>query len=408
MNQQYIKRDLEDVLRKYLNSPEIIIVIGPRQSGKSTLLNRIFSTLPSARQISFEDIDLLTLFENDVKGFYQLHVKGYRYVFIDEVQYARAFGKNMKYLYDTTQGEVKFFVTGSSITDFYVSGLPYLVGRAFTFHLYPFSFREFLRSKNERLIAMVNRAALQPEIQKLLNEFIIYGGYPRVVLSNDPEEKKTVLKNLYNLLIQREITSLEKLLDQQKVVNFVRLLAVHAGNMINYTTLAKEGAVNINEVKRLLSLFSRTFVTQELPPFFRNKKLEIIKNPKIYFIDNGLRNAILNNFSEVRPDSGVLHESFVFQELLKQDVKLRYWRTKMKAEVDFVVESDGQVIPVEVKMRDATITRSFRSFIERYHPEVGLIFNLAEQGESIINSTRVFKKFPGEIIRFQELVKPVG
>lgn len=405
MDFRYIPRDLEGRLLKYLESPEILIVLGPRQSGKSTLIHHIFDRLSNSNRISLEDVDVLATFESDVKAFYELHVKGYRYVFIDEVQYASSFGKHMKYMFDLVGGKVKFFITGSSVTDFYLNGLPYLVGRAFTFYLYPFSFGEFLRAKDEKLISLVHKSAVRPRVQRLLEEFVVYGGYPRVALSDDPEEKKLILKNLYNLLVQREITTLAGLLNHQHVVSLIRLLAVYGAKLINYTTLAKESGLKYPEVKRLLSLFQKTFIVELLQPFYTNKKLEIMKNPKLYFIDNGLRNAILNDFSTLRADMGILYESFVFQELLKQGLSVHFWRTKGKAEVDFVIRQDGQTIPVEVKMRHPAITRSLRAFVERYSPPVGFIFNLEEQERVLAGKTVVEKQHFGEIIHFQEYLK---
>ncbi len=403
MSKVYVPREIEPLLKKYLSTPEILIVLGPRQSGKSTLLRHIAADLQDSSFISFEDVDILALFEADIKGFYKLHVEPFRYVIIDEIQYAANFGRNMKYLYDQANGQVKFLVTGSSVTEFYLQGLKFLVGRALTFHLYPFSFKEFLWYRNKDLIPLVGREALQSRIQKYLTEFVLYGGYPRVVLSEDVQEKKLILKNLYNLLIQREIVSLAGLLNYQKVIKLIRLLTVHSGSLLNFSTLSKEIGLTIEEVKRLLFLFRSTFVVETVEPFFTNKKLEIIKNPKLYFLDNGLYNAILNNFSELRPDMGVLYETFVFQELLKQDLAVNFWRTKAKTEVDFVLQTDGRLIPIEVKMRDASLTRSFRSFLQKYRPAEGYLFNLSEHSELQVETSRVYKRFLPEIIHFKEI-----
>ncbi len=403
MSKVYVPREIEPLLKKYLSTPEILIILGARQSGKSTLLRHIADGLQDSSFISFEDVDILALFEEDVKGFYKLHVKPFRYVIIDEIQYAANFGRNMKYLYDQANGQVKFLVAGSSVTEFYLQGLKFLVGRALTFHLYPFSFKEFLRYRDKDLIPLVGREALQSRLQKYLTEFVLYGGYPRVVLSEDVQEKKLILKNLYNLLIQREIVSLVGLLNHQKVIKLIRLLTVHSGSLLNFSTLSKEIGLTIEEVKRLLFLFRSTFVVATVEPYFTNKKLEIIKNPKLYFLDNGLYNAILNNFSELRPDMGMLYETFVFQELLKQDLSVNFWRTKAKTEVDFVLQTDGRLIPIEVKMRDASLTRSFRSFLQKYRPVEGYLFNLSEHSEQQVEESRIFKRFLPEIIHFKEM-----
>lgn len=401
----YIKRDLEDKIRNYLNSPEIIIILGPRQSGKSTLLQNIFKDLPNANFLNFEDVDILSLYESDIKTFAGLHVEKFRYVFMDEIQYAQYFGKNMKFLYDTYKDKVKFIVTGSSATDFYLKGLKFLVGRAFIFHLYPFSFREFLRYKKERLISLVDKPALQSELSKLMEEFVVFGGYPRVVLTETIDEKKVILKNIYHLLAQREIASLSKLMNQQKVITLIRLLSLRAANLISFTQLSQQSSLKFNELKSLLSILENTFIIKLLSPFFTNKRLEIVKNPKIFFIDTGLRNTVLNDFSLLRTDLGALYESYVFSELLKQDLEFNFWRSKSKAEVDFVIQHDGEHIPIEVKYGQSKITRSFRSFIEQYHPKLGIIFNNQIHEQASIGEIPVHKKYFSEIICLKKLLQ---
>ena len=398
----YIKRDLEEKLLTYLHTPEILGVFGPRQSGKSTLIGHLFADLPNSHQITFEDVEALDLFESDIKSFAKLHIEGHSFVFIDEVQYAPSFGQRMKYLFDTYKNQVKFFVSGSSTTDFYLKGLKYLVGRIFIFHLFPFSFKEFLRYKNENLLKVINSPSVQNEVNRWLEEFIIYGGYPRVVLANSFDEKKVILKNLYNILVQREITSLATLLEQQKVVRLIRLLAVQTGTMLNYTNLASDSVLSLHEVRRFLDLLQKTFIIQLVPPFFTNKKLEIVKNPKTYFIDTGFRNAVLDDFSNFRPDMGTLHESFVFEELIKQEFQPYYWRSKSKAEVDFVIRQNHTVIPLEVKTGTGKISRSFRSFINQYHPEMAFLINREVQEEQVLNNTRVKKIFFGQLTRFED------
>lgn len=404
----YIKRDLQDLIIKYLRTPEIQIILGPRQSGKSTLLEHISSNLSYVNMISFEDVDIMSLYESDIKSFANLHVEGYRYVFIDEIQYAQSFGKNMKYLYDVYKDRVKFIVTGSSVTDLYLNGLKYLVGRIFVFHLYPFSFKEFLRYKNEKMIKLIDKMAIQTEMAKLVEEFIIYGGYPRVVLADDIDEKKMILKNLYSIMIQREITGLAKLIDHQKVVTLVKLLSTQTANLINYSNLAQQTSLNIVQVKGVLSILEKTFLIKLLQPFFSNKQLEIVKSPKVFFIDSGIRNAILDDFSTHRIDRGVLYESFVFEELTKLDIKTNFWRSKTKAEVDFIIQLDNKPIPIEVKSGFPKITRSLRSFINHYGPKICFILNNEINEQSEINSTTVYKQYFSQAINIKKRIEQLS
>ncbi len=387
----FIQRDLQQKILSFLNAPEIILILGPRQSGKSTLINHISGSLESVNILTFEDPDLLNLFEHDINAFAELYVKGNLYVFLDEVQYAKSFGKHMKYLYDRFSGKTKFVLTGSSATSFYLNGLKYLVGRVFIFNLFPLSLKEFIRYKNNKLLNIAEHKFITEEINRLIMEFIIYGGYPRVVTAETAEEKKEVLKNIYSNLIQREITDLAKLLDQYKVINLVRLLSLQTGSLVNLSNLALESGFKVYQLKHVLEILQNTFTFKTIQPFYTNKRLEVIKNPKIYPIDTGLRNTIINDFSELRTDRGILFESLVFQELIKQGFDVNFWRSKSGAEVDFVIRVNSQTIPIEVKSGIAKVSRSFKSFIERYKPKSAYILNNVEIENSVLNKTTIKK-----------------
>jgi hypothetical protein len=142
----YITRDLEEKIRSYLDKPEIIAIIGPRQSGKTTLMKEIFKSLSKAVYIDFEDRDTLSLFNNDIKSFYELHVMNADYLFIDEFQYAKEGGQKLKYLFDTHK--LKIIISGSSVLDLTHQAIKFLVGRIFIFYLYPFNFGEYLRFRD--------------------------------------------------------------------------------------------------------------------------------------------------------------------------------------------------------------------------------------------------------------------
>ena len=138
----YIRRQLEEKINKYLHTREIVAVIGPRQSGKTTLLKHIYNNLKNAIFLDFEDRDILELFNEDIKSFIELYVKKYDYTFIDEFQYAKAGGEKLKYIYDNYK--TKIIISGSSASELTIQSVKYLVGRIFIFNLYPCSFEEFL------------------------------------------------------------------------------------------------------------------------------------------------------------------------------------------------------------------------------------------------------------------------
>ncbi len=380
----YIPRFLEKELESVMDSPEIIAIIGPRQCGKTTLMNQIAGRLDAdrIRMISFEDRDELNLFVHDIKSFADLHVRDREYLFIDEFQYAPGGGKHLKYLYDTFP--VKICITGSSSTELSVQSIQYLVGRIFVFHLYPFSFQEYLQFKNPELEQLIPgnttfSAEIIRRVHQNYTDFLVYGGYPRVILSSSDKEKETVLKNIFNTYLLREINQILGYSEEFKLTKLIRALALQAGSSVNYNELGAVTGFAYKDLMEALDILEKTFVIARCVPFYQNKRLELVKSPKFYFVDSGFRNMAIRNFLPLprRSDTGALNENFISGELLKNDDFLRYWRTKSGAEVDFIVEKHGEMLPVEVKtvLHKPVVSRSFRSFLEKYSPPRGIILS---------------------------------
>jgi len=344
----YYQRDLEAKIEQYLESPEIIAIFGPRQVGKTTLLKEFYKRVDNPIFLTFEDIELKILFEEDIKSFIALYIDPYQHIFIDEFQYAKIGGKHLKYIYDTTNK--KIFISGSSAMELSINVVKYLVGRIFIFNLYSFSFGEFLRVKDENLYKLYSQAdenisaPISKRIYSYFDEYITYGGYPRVILSKSNEEKREVLKNLLSIYLLRDIKEIAKIADETKMYKLLKALSLQIGNVVVYSELSKLIGVNTVQLKEYLTIFEKAFLTKTISPFFTNKQLEIVKNPEIFFFDMGLRNVIIKNFSalENRVDKGAILENFVFRELVERDVK--YYRTKNGAEVDFIIDD---TIPVE-------------------------------------------------------------
>jgi uncharacterized protein len=377
----YIKRFLEEEIVRYLKVKEIIAILGPRQSGKTTLMKQIFQTLSKASFISFEDREILELFIGDPKGFAEIHMKGFDYLFIDEFQYAKDGGKLLKFLYD--QYDTKIIISGSSAPDLSVQSIKYLVGRIFVFHLYPLSFAEYVQFKDERAYNLFKNATISEQsvtlINKLYNEFITYGGYPRVVISQDIREKEEVLKNIYNTYFLKEIKEILQLADDFKLSKLIKILSIQEGGIINYNDLSSSTGFTYPDLLKNLHILKKTFISIECRPFFTNKKKEVVKAPKIYFLDPGFRNTVLGNFQQIdrRTDFGALNEEFVASELFKKNIEPKYWRTKAGAEVDFIIENKGSIIPVEIKSSGskAKLTRSFVNFLAEYKPEKAFLLS---------------------------------
>lgn len=388
----YYKRDLEEKIEHYLTAQEIIAIFGPRQVGKTTLLKYFYGKVANPIFLTFEDIELKLLFEEDIKSFIQLYIDPYDHIFIDEFQYANMGGKHLKYIYDTT--DKKIFISGSSAMELSINAVKYLAGRIFVFNLYSFSYGEFLRVKDANLYRVYQNAdatispIISQKIYHYFDEYVTYGGYPRVILAQSSEEKKEVLKNLLSIYLLRDIKEIAKIADESKMYRLLKALSLQIGNVIVYSELSTLIGVNAPQLKEYLSVFEKAFLTKMITPFFTNKRLEIVKNPEVFFLDFGLRNVIINNFNKLedRVDKGAMLENFVFRELVEEDLK--YYRTKNGAEVDFIL---NDTIPIEVKshLSSPKISKSYHYFLENYKPQKGFVLSFNQIGKEQFKESEI-------------------
>ena len=406
----YIKRQLEAQIEPFLAKKEVISIIGPRQAGKTTFIQNLAKRFEregkKVKFITFEKKADLDLFNNNVEDFKKI-AEQYEIVFIDEFQYSRDGGRKLKYLYDTTR--TKFIISGSSSLELTFQTGKYMVGRLIEFSLTPFSFREFLSAKDREMFIILEnisgadifnfnlKNALGREINSRLaarlEEYLIFGGYPAAVLSAGAEEKKKVLEGIYDKYLLKDIKDLLRLATDNELDRLGKFLAGQIGNIIKYQELAGACGLNYKELKKHLNILSKTYIISLVAPFFTNKRTELVKNPKVYFNDLGLRNYSLADWRAVgsRNDLGALAENYGFM-LLKNIFSrgVKYWRTKAKAEVDFVIEKEQTVYPVEIKyISKRLIGKSLYSFIEKFNPPIALILTKDYLGEEKINKTTV-------------------
>ena len=392
----YYKRKLENTILEYLDKKEILAIVGPRQSGKTTLLKKIQIGLKNSVFLNFEDKEVLELFETDIKNFAKKYFNNYKYIFIDEFQHSKNGGKNLKYLYDTFS-QNKIIISGSSAIDLTIYAIKFLVGRIFVFNLHQLDFEEFLNFKQQDLLSVyldykkdldlkygkINflniSTTLNNQFNKILEEFLLWGGYPRVVLAKDEKEKRIILKNIYNTYFLRDIRDTLGLIDDFKLAKLIKALAIQAGQLVEYNELGQISGYDYLTLKKYLNILEKTFICMPLAPFFQNKRKEIVKNPKLYFFDTGIRNYIVNDFKNLsdRADASSLYENFVFNQLTKQEIIINFWRTKAGAEVDFILEINAEKVPLEIKsnLKKAVLTKSLNAFMEDYKSKYAIVLS---------------------------------
>ncbi len=372
MTNKYVPRTLEKKFKKLARIYRVITLVGPRQSGKTTLLKKMLQE-SSGRYISLDDPDARKLFNSDIKKFETQFLEREVPIGIDEVQYGNEAGIKIKYLADKGY---TLWITSSSERILSRDVLGYLVGRTTILRLYPFSLEEYRTARDIRVY--------DPQIEeRLIWEHSLWGGYPRVALVDDPEIRTQILRDIRETLILKDVMlnfSVDKLTSMEKLVEF---LAFNVGQTISYETIQRTVSLSHQTLDKYLDALEKSYVIKRVRPFFTNRNKELSKRPKVFFIDTGLRNAVLNDW---RLD-GPLFENYVFTELIKLGKEPRYWRTKTKLEVDFVV--DG--IPIEAKLTEPRITAGLKSFIRTYSPDLALIVTLkeGEEKEVIVGNTPV-------------------
>ncbi len=401
----YVSRKLENTIKHWLDEREIIAVIGPRQCGKTTLIKHLADVLMrdgkySPNHLIYRDFDdemeRLEFQRNPKRYIDRFLIDGERYLFLlDEVQYIEKAGSRLKVLFDRYGERVKFIITGSSSLD--VRGLgASLVGRVVYFELQPFSFSEFLRARNPGLSSQRERVKFDfspdyelkntmviGDLNEMLEEYMTYGGFPRIVLLEDLSKKELLLRQLITLYIEKDILKMYGQAFRDSALRILQYLAFHSGKMLNENRISNHLKIDKMKVAEIINILENSFIIRRIRPFYKNLSTEIRKMPKVCFLDNGLRNALVGDFRFHR-EKGFLLENHVFTQLLLRGGKINYWRTKAKAEVDLIL--DG--IPIEIKATPR-LTQAFRSFVSTYDPPFGLFVNYDVFERKMVKETPV-------------------
>jgi uncharacterized protein len=359
------KRYLSDIIRRKINSGKAIVLVGPRQVGKTTLIKEI---LGNKNYLFFDGDDPKTrtlLNKPNTQEIKQLIGK-HDFIFIDEAQRIDGIGLTMKIITDQFK-DVQLFTSGSSSFDLSNRVNEPLTGRKWEYQLFPISWEEFEN----------HHGYLHAEQQ--LETRLLYGFYPDVL--NNPGEEVSILRNLLNSYLYRDILAHSESRKPEILDKLVQVLALQVGSEVNYSELGQILSVDRNTVERYIEILEKGYVIFKLGSFSRNVRNEIKKNRKIYFYDNGIRNMIIGNFDplDLRIDKGALWENFLISERVKQNeykeslARKYFWRTKQQQEVDFVEDIGGHIFGYEFKWSETKTRKLPKTFTEAYKSENKII-----------------------------------
>lgn len=358
-------RLVSDQIRHRMNTGKAIIVIGPRQVGKTTLIEAI---LDSEEYLLLDGDDPTTRALLNEPNTAQIGtiLGHHKYVFIDEAQRINGIGVTMKIITDKFK-KVQLFASGSSAFDLSNKINESLTGRKWEYSLFPISWEEY-ENHHGYLLAVQN-----------LENRLLYGFYPDVL--NNMGDEVSILRNLVDSYLYKDILAYGEVRKPDVLGKLVQALAFQIGNEVNYSELAQTVGVDKNTVAKYIELLEKGYIVFKLSSFSRNLRNEIKTNKKIYFYDNGVRNMIIGNFNplELRPDKGALWENFLISERIKQIAykqslaRTYFWRTKQQQEVDFVEDNSGTFYGFEFKWRKKKNHTLPKTFTETYNAVVKVI-----------------------------------
>lgn len=421
-NKKLIEREIFPRVATHLSQPEITIIVGARQVGKTVLLGMLKDYLTKERNINprnvlYFNLDIIKdweFFQDQSKLIEFLKEKSLRskiYLIVDEAQRVPECSRFFKGVYDSNL-KVKLILSGSASLELKTRLKESLAGRKQVFHLFPFSFSEFLKARNEDLAEILEEKGKisllsKKKLNSLFKEYAVWGGYPRVALSRGKEKRQNILSELYTSYIEKDIVGFLEIKNRLGFSKLVKLLAGQTGQLVNIGELSNSLNLDRGTVERYIKALEDTFIITPLYPYFKNPRQEIIKQNKIYFNDPGLRSYALADFSlfEERRDAGFALENAVFKAILLYLgplKRIRFWRTKQGSEVDFLVLKGEKMMPIEVKsnIKKPMISLGLRNFIKKYSPQKALMVNLSLEEKIKIERTIIHFVYPFEIREF--------
>ncbi len=354
-----IERIITDVLKKNIGRRKALILLGARQTGKTTLLKELFTGNSEVLWLNGDEPDTRALFSGANSARLSSLFAGYKTLVVDEAQRIENVGLKFKLITDQIP-EIQLVASGSSSFDLANSINEPLTGRKLEYNLYPLSFLEMVRHHG------------QLEESRLLSHRLVYGYYPEVVTAAG--EEKEILHQLSDSYLFKDILMWERLKKPEKLVKLLQALAFQIGSEVSFNELGRTVGLNNETVEKYIQLLEKTFVIFRLGAFSRNLRKELRKGKKIYFYDSGIRNALIANFAlpELRQDMGALWENFLISERMKYLHYRRiwanryFWRTRDQQKVDYIEEKDGVLNAYEFKWSRTKKARLSRTFARAY------------------------------------------
>jgi hypothetical protein len=339
-----IKRTIQSRLEDKLFKGKVIILYGPRQVGKTTIVKEIQKkNLSDSIYFNCDEPDIREKFENKTSTFLKELIGDKKIIIIDEAQRVKDIGITLKLIIDNFKG-IQVIATGSSSFDLANKTAEPLTGRKYEFYLYPLSVEELNPEKNKI------------EIDRTIENRMIYGFYPEVIVKSAEAEEN--IKLIAKSYLYKDILQYQNIKNPNILEKLLQSLALQVGNEVSYNELSNFLDIDKKTVANYIEILKKAFVIFELKPFSRNLRNELRKLRKIYFFDNGVRNALINNFNPLdkRNDAGQLWENFIISERIKMnsnygnDYNMYFWRTHDKKEIDYLEEKNGKLYGYEIKL----------------------------------------------------------
>ena len=347
----YLVRELSELILKKLQPNKVVILYGARRVGKTMLVKEILANVNEPiLMLNGDDIhvhDKLSI--RSIENYKQI-LGTYKLLYIDEAQKIPEIGLKLKLMIDEIEG-LRIIISGSSSFDIHKNAGEPLTGRKYTFTLYTLSENEYTQVENN-----INK-------MDKIRERLVFGNYPELLQLPDRQDKVDYLNEMISSYLLKDILVYEHIKNSQKIFNLLRLIAFQIGGEVSLQELGIQLGISKNTVEKYLDLLSKVFILHKVEGFSRNLRKEITKNSRWYFLDNGIRNAVIANFNplQARNDIGALWENYMISERLKYQEYRRissnnyFWRTYEQQEIDWVEERDGSLFGYEFKWKEEKV-----------------------------------------------------